>query len=87
MNEERKAYTIIGRVEIGTDEYRDLIEAVQEAKAEESHQRGRWLDEYNRADELEKKVKELEPFKNFVTEKNLISDFKLWRIEGDGDKE
>lgn len=86
MNEERKAYTIIGRVEIGTDEYRDLIEAVQEAKAEENHQRDRWCKEYDRANELEKKVKELAPFKDFVTEKNLMSDFKLWRIERDGDK-
>lgn len=30
--EEKKTYSIIGKVEIGTDEYRDLIERAMEAE-------------------------------------------------------
>lgn len=40
MNEEKK-YTIVGKVEIGTDEYRDLIEGLAEARNNASEERSR----------------------------------------------
>ena len=32
MNEEKKTYSVVGTVTIGTDEYRDLITEVSELK-------------------------------------------------------
>ncbi len=53
MNEEKK-YSIIGKVEIGTDEYRDLIEAVKEnEKAYNEAYSERWKEHW-RADAAEK---------------------------------
>lgn len=53
MNEEKK-YSIIGRVEIGTDEYRDLIESVKEAEKNYSDTLSRLWKEQERADKAEK---------------------------------
>lgn len=33
MDDEKRNYSVIGTVSIGTDEYRDLIEAVKNAEA------------------------------------------------------
>lgn len=44
--EDRKEYSIIGKVEIGTDEYRDLIErAVCEAKRADEYRTKYWNEE------------------------------------------
>ena len=40
MNEEKK-YTIVGKVEIGTDEYRDLIEGLADARNHASEERSK----------------------------------------------
>ena len=53
MNEEKK-YSIIGKVEIGTDEYRDLIEAVKEAEKNYSEANSRYWKERECADNSEK---------------------------------
>ena len=58
MNEEKK-YSIVGRVEIGTDEYRDLIEGLAEAKKDYSDADHKRWEEYRRANTAEEKVKEL----------------------------
>ena len=39
MNEEKK-YSIIGKVEIGTDEYRDLISGLSKAEADADSYKG-----------------------------------------------
>lgn len=54
--EDKKVYTIIGKVEIGTDEYRDLIEQVAESKRDAD----RWNEKYYTEHwELDKVKKEL----------------------------
>lgn len=58
MNEEKKTYSVIGKVEIGTDEYRDLIEGLAEAKAKYEAKDHEMWKEYRRANEAEKKAKD-----------------------------
>lgn len=67
-NEERK-YSIIGKVEIGTDEYRDLIEGLAKAERGENEERlKRWS--------LENKVKEQENLiKSLTQERDLYLSF------------
>ena len=60
MNNDKKVYSIIGKVEIGTDEYRDLIEAVAEANERANNSSRDYWKKYNECRELEAKVKELE---------------------------
>lgn len=83
MNEEKK-YSIIGTVSIGTDEYRDLIEAVKTAEHEyESANSARW-DEYRRANAAEEKCKKYETilnsYKAYIESQNLIDNYKLWMV-------
>lgn len=81
MDEEKK-YSIVGRVEIGTDEYRDLIEKNASLQNENfSIRNQKWkLEDENR--ELQKRTssqKELiENYKLFLSEKELTKDFDLW---------
>lgn len=58
--EEKKEYEAKGTVTISTEEYRDLIERVQELKAAGQREHDDWYKEYCRAGDLEKKVKALE---------------------------
>ena len=47
--EDRKEYSIIGKVEIGTDEYRDLIEsAVNQEKRADEYRTKYWNEESER---------------------------------------
>ena len=55
MNEEKK-YAIIGKVEIGTDEYRDLIAGLAKAEADADSYRGRFWSEQSKTSDLEKKL-------------------------------
>ena len=57
MSEEKKVYSIIGKVEIGTDEYRDLIEDCAAARKEADEQRNKWYQQYNKANQLERDLK------------------------------
>lgn len=81
MDEEKK-YSIVGRVEIGTDEYRDLIEKNASLQNENfSIRNQKWkLEDENR--ELQKRTssqKELiENYKLFLSEKELTKDFDIW---------
>lgn len=74
--EEKKSYSIIGKVEIGTDEYRDLIEGMAAAVKEASDSNSLRWKEYSRANEAENKLKEctnsLELYKKFVNSSELI---------------
>ena len=80
MNEERKEYSIVGQVTIGTDEYRDLIEAVKDAEKEARDYRKESSDRYWEIDKLKKEVESLKQYKEFVTYKYNDS-FKLWKLE------
>ena len=54
---DEKKYLFVGKVEIGTDEYRDLIETVAELKSEKDTQFSRYWDERTRANNLENNLK------------------------------
>lgn len=58
--DEKKEYSIIGKVEIGTDEYRDLIEDKLSAQKEASEYRSNYWREQNKTKELQEKVDELQ---------------------------
>ena len=55
MNEEKK-YSIIGKVEIGTDEYRDLIAGMTKAEADADSYRNKYWSEQTKASNLENKL-------------------------------
>lgn len=80
MNMENKEYSVIGKVEIGTDEYRDLIEAVKDAERRADKSNSDYWDKYREAEALAKEVDSLKPFKEFVMEKYQDA-FKLWKLE------
>lgn len=68
--DEKKEYSVIGRVEIGTDEYRDLIEGKFEAETKrDNYMRDGWRKD-ERINELKKQVETLsaqvEKYKNFI---------------------
>lgn len=86
MSEERKEYSIVGQVNIGTDEYRDLIEAVKEAENEAREYRKQSNDRYWEIDKLKKEVESLKQYKEFVTDKCLDS-YKLWKLENEQEEE
>ena len=86
MNEERKEYSIVGQVTIGTDEYRDLIEAVKEAESDIRRYRSESNDRYWEIDKLKKEVDSLKQYKEFVVEKCLDS-YKLWKLENEQEEE
>lgn len=86
MNEEKK-YSVVGQVTIGTDEYRDLIEAVKEAENEAREYRKQSSDRYWEIDKLNKEIESLKQFKDFVTEQKYTDSFKLWKLEREQDDE
>lgn len=61
MSEEKK-YTIVGKVEIGTDEYRDLLEEKIEAQKESNDYMHRYWDEQSKVRKMEKKVEMMTEF-------------------------
>lgn len=67
--DEKKTYSYVGKVEIGTDEYRDLIEGLAKASADADAQRSlKWAAEA-KVSTLEKKLAEL------TTKYNKYRDF------------
>lgn len=63
MNEEKK-YSIIGKVEIGTDEYRDLISGLTKAESDADLNRIRYWSEQNKSSNLEKMLEAMLEFIN-----------------------
>jgi hypothetical protein len=83
MSEEQK-YSVVGRVEIGTDEYRDLIEKSITLEKELSEYRSKYWAEQTKSKDnisrvalLEAKVNE---FNSFITDSELERKFKEYRI-------
>lgn len=67
--DEKKTYSYVGKVEIGTDEYRDLIEGLAKASADAEAQRSlKWAAEA-KVSTLEKELAEL------TTKYNEYRDF------------
>ena len=75
MDENKKEYSVVGTVTIGTDEYRDLLTEKFEAEKAGSEWHDKWYQEYRTKCELEsecKKLKEeLDKVKNFI-KKNSV---------------
>lgn len=86
---EEKTYSIVGTVTIGTDEYRDLIESVADAKADLKEESSKASERFWKIRELEdinKKLNErIAELDAFMSDRKLASDFKLWKIERDDD--
>ena len=57
MVEEAKKYSVVGTVQIGTDEYRDLIESNARNEHDASEYRSDYWKEQQRASDLEAKLK------------------------------
>lgn len=79
MSEERR-YEVVGRVEIGTDEYRDLIESCARAEREAINYRDKFWGEQTKVNSLEQNVEALETYKRYVVE-NCHDSYKLWLLE------
>ena len=67
MNEEKK-YSIIGKVEIGTDEYRDLISGLSKAEADADSYRSRYWSEQSKTSDLDKKLEAMTEKANAMSE-------------------
>jgi len=86
MNDEEKKYSIIGQVTIGTDEYRDLIEAVAEARKDAEENNSKWYEEYQKANTLNKQLeearKQAESLSGFVNSSEEIkAKYRLYLVE------
>lgn len=62
--DEKKEYTVVGEVKIGTDEYRDLIEAKISAEKELSEFRSKYWSEQSKTSKLEKELEEANAYKS-----------------------
>lgn len=85
MDENKKQYSIVGKVEIGTDEYRDLIEEKHEARKQEEYYRNRFWEEKSERTKLEEECKllkdELSKYKKFVNDNNEDDKMALWILK------
>lgn len=85
-DESKKAYSVIGQVTIGTDEYRDLIVAVEETRADAEKQRTSWYEQYNKVNKLEADIKKIsavsDSYADFINSSEEIkAKYKLYLAE------
>lgn len=76
MDEEKKVYSIVGKVEIGADEYRDLIESRMEIeKSKDYYMREGWKKD-TEINNLKKQIEvlkaKIEKFEKFI-KKNTVN--------------
>ena len=89
--DEKKKYSIVGKVEIGTDEYRDLIEDKHEAEKQEEYYRNGFWEEQSKRTKLEEECKmlkqELDRYKKFVNDNGEDDKMALWilRLSREGE--
>ena len=83
---DEKKYSVVGKVEIGTDEYRDLIETVAELKSEKDKQFSQYWNERTRANNLEndlkaakEKLADLQGF--FDSSEEIKAKYRLYLVE------
>ncbi len=86
MDNEKKTYSIVGKVEIGTDEYRDLIETNAELKAKCDEQNSKHWDLYSRVNKLGEELKDakkkIEEFQGFVdSSEEIKAKYRLYLVE------
>ncbi len=85
--QEEKQYSIVGKVEIGTDEYRDLIESKVNLEKDLSEERSRRWNAENAKGRLDKitvnQKKQLDSYAEFLKEKELSKEFDLWIYKKD----
>ena len=67
MNEEKK-YSYVGKVEIGTDEYRDLIAGLAKAESDADSYRSRYWSEQSKTSDLDKKLEAMTEKANAMSE-------------------
>lgn len=84
--EEKKEYDYKGTVTISTEEYKDLVSKVYELKIAGQKEHDDWYKEYSRANELEKKNKDLssklDVFNTWLEgSEEIRAKFKLWKLE------
>lgn len=83
MSNETK-YSVVGRVEIGTDEYRDLIESVKDTEKRASENYSQYRKEYEKVQSLDKTVKtlyeKLSRQEEFLKVNNLEQQYKIWFV-------
>ena len=82
--DEKKEYSVIGTVTIGTDEYRDLLtekfEAVRE-KEEYSKKNNEYYWNIHKLEEENKKLKqELDQLKKYIKDNNEQDKLELWIV-------
>lgn len=84
MMEEKKTYSVVGTVTIGTDEYRDLLTDKFEAIKAKDEEHDRWYRCYCEKCTLEsenKKLKEeLEQLKRYIKENGEQDKLELWIV-------
>ena len=84
---ESKEYSIIGKVEIGTDEYRDLVSGIVTAEKECAEYRSKfWATEKERDNakkNLEEVTEKLSSITKFLNETGLMDKYKLWKIDNE----
>lgn len=82
--EEKKKYSVMGTVTIGTDEYRDLLTEKFEAQKEASENNTRWYEQYNKARNLEDEntrlKNELEQLKRYIKDNDEQDKLELWIV-------
>lgn len=86
MDDEKKGYSFIGKVEIGTDEYRDLISTTTRLSAELSKMRSDYWDVRSRGDKLEKELRraqqEIASLRGFIeSNEKLVAQYSLYLFE------
>ena len=83
---DKKEYSIVGKVEIGTDEYRDLIETNAELKAKCDEQNSKYWDLYSRVNKLGEELKDakktLAALQGFVDScEEIKAKYRLYLVE------
>lgn len=86
MDDEKKEYSFIGKVEIGTDEYRDLISTTTRLSAELSATRSDYWKERSRGDELVKDLRraqeEIASLRGFIeSNEKFEAQYSLYLFE------
>ena len=83
--DEKKVYSIVGTVTIGTDEYRDLIEGKLDAEKSRDEYSSKYWDKYREVSKLEEENKmlkqELDRYKKFVNDNNEEDKMALWILK------
>ena len=85
MEENKKEYSVIGTVTIGTDEYRDLLDEKYKAEKEKYEWHDKWYSEYCEKNKL---TKELEKLKEELSQvKELLNKVLKNQVIKQGDVE